>query len=209
MNYLYEREVGKSIFFFLSWYESYNSSRKMGGKWISTILFDCVSTNYFTSDGGVKNQRDERGTSTWPILKNSTCPEATMATARNESCFPNSISFIEMRWFSERAQRSPQMAGPRWKVKIYAISHPQNGPGDRHLSLDPPSITEEKYDSSFASSRVAHYRCLHFFVRQEKTFRMALGSWQLIKWSPLWRTISNIYEFCGWSVLIHQQMSPD
>lgn len=40
MNYLYEREVGKSIFFFLSWYESYNSSRKMGGKWISTILFD-------------------------------------------------------------------------------------------------------------------------------------------------------------------------
>lgn len=34
--------------------------------------------------------------------------------------------------------------------------------GDRHLSLDPPSITEEKYDSSFASSRVAHYRCLHF-----------------------------------------------
>lgn len=119
-------EIRGNIFFFC--HDMNRITRGKRSKENRYRRFDWVSTNYFTSDG-VKNQRDERGTSTWSILKNSTCPEVTMATARNESCFPNSISFIEMRWFFERAQRSPQMAGPRWKVKIYAISHPQNGPG--------------------------------------------------------------------------------
>lgn len=49
--------------------------------------------------------------------------------------------------------------GEKWKSTQYLTCRMD---WHRHLSLDPPSITQEIYDSSLVSFRLAHYRWLHF-----------------------------------------------
>ena len=122
-----------------------------------------------------KNQRDERRISTWWIFWKIRCVSGrTIATGLGTNRVSQTASFIEMHrtsFLRARSKISPQMAtvhGEKWKSTQYLIRKMDR---HRHLSLDPPPITEEIYTTGSLRLVVRGWRVIDdcIFVSTRET----------------------------------------
>lgn len=125
--------------------------------------FYSVSESSASTRGRVENQRDERGLYLVDFEKFDVS-RTTMPPARNESCFPNSVSFTDASTTlfqgSLKDRRKWPGHGEKWKSTQYLIRKMSK---DRHLSARSSFDNERKIrGSSFGSPKVAYYRCPHF-----------------------------------------------